>query len=223
MGYKKTLKADLEYDRGIFLLLGFVVALATVFVALEWESNEVLSPEWITASLPIIEEEDIGIQDIPMESESKEAVKRQITEPEAANDDFNIVEKEEEPEKVETEPEKVEKEINTSNIPEEEAIHAEADVMPQFEGGYSALVRFIYNNMEYPVVALKQRIQGRVWCSFIVNKDGSISDVRIEQGVYAFLDDEALRVMQIMPPWTPGTIAGKQVRVKIYLPVVFKI
>ena len=95
--------------------------------------------------------------------------------------------------------------------------------MPQFPGGNVELIRFIYSHIQYPQAALKQRIQGRVWCSFIVDRDGTISDVALEQGIYIFLDEEALRVLKTMPPWIPGKTQGESVRVKVYLPIVFKI
>jgi protein TonB len=97
-----------------------------------------------------------------------------------------------------------------------------AETMPQFPGGQTALIRFIYENIQYPPVALKQRIEGRVWCSFIVEADGSISNIRLEESVYIFLDEEAVRVLKKMPAWSPGRTKGENVRVKIYIPIVFK-
>jgi protein TonB len=120
-----------------------------------------------------------------------------------------------------------EKEEKTVQPPETDAnvndVDTEAEVMPQFPGGNVELIRYIYNHIQYPPAALKQRIHGRVWCSFIVNQDGMVSDVVLEQGIYVFLDEEAVRVLKTMPPWIPGKTQGKNVRVKVYLPVVFKI
>ena len=101
-------------------------------------------------------------------------------------------------------------------------VAASAESMPQFPGGQTELIRFLYKNIQYPAIALKQKIEGRVWCSFIVEKDGSISNVNLEEGVYIFLDDEAVRVLKMMPNWVPGRTNGEYVGVKVYIPVVFK-
>ena len=93
----------------------------------------------------------------------------------------------------------------------------------EFPGGRAALIRYIYQNIQYPSVALKQRIQGRVVSSFIINEDGSISDVTLIQGVYSFLDDEVLRVLRSMPPWKPAMKDGKAVKTKGIVPIVFRL
>jgi len=93
----------------------------------------------------------------------------------------------------------------------------------QFQDGRTALLRYIYQNIHYPPAALKQRINGRVICSFIVNEDGSLSDITLVQGVYTFLDDEVLRVVRSMPEWKPALKDGKPVKIKYVMPVVFKL
>jgi len=90
-------------------------------------------------------------------------------------------------------------------------------------GGRTALLRYIYQNIEYPSAAFKQRIHGRVVCSFIINEDGSISDITLVQGVYAFLDDEVLRVIRSMPVWKPAMKDGKAIKNKCIIPVVFRL
>jgi len=225
MEVKKTTKADLEYDRTTFFLLGFVVALSTLFVAFEWETETPLSPDWAGFPALFIEEETVGVQEqeTPVESKTPEPVEVPVIQP-VASDEFNVVE---EVVADELPPEAEEPEIKDIAPAVLEAlkneIHTEADIMPQFKGGYAELVRFIYNHLEYPSLALKQRIQGRVWCSFIVNQDGSVSDIQLEKGVYFSLDDEALRVLSLMPAWDFAVTAGKPVRVKVYLPIVFKL
>jgi len=93
----------------------------------------------------------------------------------------------------------------------------------QFQDGKTALLRYIYQNIHYPPAALKQRINGRVVCSFIVNEDGSLSDITLVQGVYVFLDDEVLRVIRSMPLWKPAMKDGKPVKIKYIMPVVFRL
>jgi protein TonB len=90
-----------------------------------------------------------------------------------------------------------------------------------FQDGRIALLRYIYQNIQYPPLALKQRIKGRVICSFIVNEDGSISDVTLVQGIYFSLDEEVLRVIRSMPLWNPALQDGKAIKIKYIMPVVF--
>jgi len=93
----------------------------------------------------------------------------------------------------------------------------------QFQDGKTALLRYIYQNIHYPPAALKQRINGRVICSFIINEDGSISDVTLVKGIYIFLDEEVLRVIRSMPEWKPAVKNGKAIKIKYFMPVVFKL
>ncbi len=91
----------------------------------------------------------------------------------------------------------------------------------EFKSLQTAIFRYVYLNIKYPDVAYKQRIQGRVVYSFILNKDGSISDIKLVKGVYIFLDEEVLRVIKSMPAWEPVKKDGKPIKAKLYLPVVF--
>ncbi len=95
--------------------------------------------------------------------------------------------------------------------------------MPSFPGGDAALLTFIANNIRYPVVAEESGIQGRVICSFIVERDGSISDVKVVRSVAPSLDKEAKRVLQSMPKWNPGKQNGQPIRVRYTVPVTFKL
>ena len=92
-----------------------------------------------------------------------------------------------------------------------------------FQDGKAALLRYIYQNIHYPPEALKKRINGRVVCSFIVNEDGSLSDITLVKGVYASLDEEVQRVIRSMPLWKPALKDGKAVKIKYVMPVVFKL
>ena len=94
---------------------------------------------------------------------------------------------------------------------------------PQFPGGDQALMAWITKNLKYPSVAKENGIQGRVMVSFVVNKDGSISDTKITRSVDPSLDKEAIRLVYSMPKWTPGRQKGKNVRVKYSLPVTFRL
>jgi protein TonB len=82
---------------------------------------------------------------------------------------------------------------------------------------------FINKNMKYPAKAKESHIQGKVYVQFIVEKDGSISEVKIRRGANKLLDDEALRVIRMMPDWKPGSMRGKIVRVRYTLPITFSL
>ena len=95
--------------------------------------------------------------------------------------------------------------------------------MPSFPGGQGALMQYLASNIKYPVVAQENGVQGRVIVSFVVERDGSISDVRVARSVDPSLDREAQRVVKSMPRWKPGKQNGSAVRVKYTVPVVFRL
>ena len=95
--------------------------------------------------------------------------------------------------------------------------------MPSFPGGQGALMAFLSSNIKYPVVAQENGVQGRVIVGFVVEKDGSISDVKVMRSVDPSLDREAQRVVRAMPRWKPGKQNGSAVRVKYTVPVVFRL
>ncbi|MBP7856612.1 MAG: TonB family protein [Prevotella sp.] len=95
--------------------------------------------------------------------------------------------------------------------------------MPSFPGGPSALMQYLSNNVKYPVVAQENGVQGRVVVSFVVERDGSITDVKVVRSVDPSLDREASRVVSSMPKWIPGKQNGSPVRVKYNVPVSFKL
>lgn len=97
------------------------------------------------------------------------------------------------------------------------------EVMPSFPGGHFALVNWISTNMKYPVVAEENGVQGRVTLTFIIERDGSIGDVRVVNSVDPSLDKEAIRLIKTMPRWNPGTQNGDPVRVKFTMPLTFRI
>lgn len=99
----------------------------------------------------------------------------------------------------------------------------DVDQQPSFPGGTNALNTFIVSNLKYPVFAQEKGIQGRVVVKFIVEKDGSISNVEVDRSVYPSLDNEAMRVIKNMPKWIPGQINGKAVKVECSYPFVFQL
>ena len=106
---------------------------------------------------------------------------------------------------------------------EETKVFDVVEQMPSFPGGPSALMQYLSSNIKYPVVAEENGVQGRVVCTFVVEKDGSITDVRVIKSVDPSLDKEAMRVVKSMPKWIPGKQNGSAVRVKYTVPVTFRL
>lgn len=106
---------------------------------------------------------------------------------------------------------------------EENKVFDIVEQQPLFPGGPAALVKYLSENTKYPVVAQENGVQGRVTVQFVVEKDGSISDVHVLRGVDPSLDKEAVRVVKSMPRWTPGKQNGITVRVNYRVPVLFRL
>ena len=95
--------------------------------------------------------------------------------------------------------------------------------MPEYPGGMQALFEFLSQNIKYPEDAQKQKVEGRVIATFVVETDGSISNIEVVKPAFPSLDAEAVRVIQAMPNWTPGKQSGKVVRVKYTIPINFSL
>lgn len=116
----------------------------------------------------------------------------------------------------------VKKEVQkVGTVPEDRVVFTVVEVMPKFPGGDDALISFLLSTVKYPAEARKKGIHGRVICGFVVNKDGSISDIKVLRGIDPLLDAEAMRVVGQMPTWQPGTQRGKAVAVKYTIPIAF--
>lgn len=109
------------------------------------------------------------------------------------------------------------------DVVEETKIFTVVEQMPMYPGGYGALMGYLRDNIHYPTVAAENGVQGRVVVGFVVERDGSITDVKILRGVDPSLDREAMRVVKNMPKWTPGKQNGSAVRVKYQVPVSFRL
>ena len=95
--------------------------------------------------------------------------------------------------------------------------------MPEFPGGEQAMMDFVAKNVQYPKEAMEKGISGRVFVSFIVEKDGSVSNVKVMRGIGGGCDEEAVRVISGLPKWKPGKQEGKPVRVSYQMPINFKL
>lgn len=102
-------------------------------------------------------------------------------------------------------------------------VYDTVDQMPEFAGGMPALIDYLSTNIKYPEDALKQNLSGRVLVMFVVETDGSVSNVKVAKNVFPSLDAEAVRVVKAMPKWIPGRLKGKNVRVNYTVPIVFSV
>jgi protein TonB len=104
-----------------------------------------------------------------------------------------------------------------------QSVYDEVEVMPEFPGGMQAMIEYLYTNIKYPKDAIKQEVGGRVMVMFVVETDGSLSNVRVARKVFPSLDAEAVRVVKSMPKWKPGKEKGRLVRVNFTMPIVFSV
>lgn len=104
---------------------------------------------------------------------------------------------------------------------QQDSVYTEPEVMPEYPGGQKVLIDYMINNIKYPEVEKKAGIQGKVLVEFVIEKDGSITNVKVKEGVHEGLDAEALRVINGMPKWKPGTAKGEPVRTEMILPIMF--
>lgn len=227
MEVKKSPKADLEGKKQISLLMGYVIALAVLFVAFEWGTRDIeVSKD--TGVADVIAEEEIEItrpEEIPPPALPPPVV---VT-PEILNvvEDDIVVETEILSSEDAADAAQVETYTPPAVVEEEEEdpnqVFVIVEKTAEFPGGSAAMYAFINKTMRYPQIAMENGIKGRVTCEFIVNKDGKIVDAKVIKGVDPSLDKEALRVISMMPPWSPGEQRGKPVRSKFTLPITFKL
>ena len=230
MRQKKTDRANLENGKGLYFLMGLVVALAAVFVAFEWGNKDVVVAE-DDRNFVIEEVEDIQItpqeeEPLPPEPEVETPVvveNLQIVEDDVKVADVTIASVDDAANKLQqtfTPP------APTQRGREEVAddhIFEYLEEMPEFPGGQAAMMKWLSKNINYPPIAAENNIQGRVMVSFVVEPNGSISNVKIVRGVDPNLDKEAMRVVGKMPKWKPGMQTGKPVRARFTLPVQFRL
>ncbi|MBM6959579.1 energy transducer TonB [Bacteroides caecigallinarum] len=227
MEVKKSPKADLEGKKSTWMLIGYVLILAAVFVAFEWTERDkqvttdtgVVEPIFEEEMIPITEEAEQKQAPPPPEAPKVEEV-IQIAENDADVEETTIKSSEDDNTAVEI---KYIEPVVEEEEPVEEEIFMVVEQMPEFPGGMAELMKFLSKNIKYPTIAQENGIQGRVIVQFVVNQDGSIVDPVVMRSVDPYLDKEALRVISSMPKWKPGMQRGKAVRVKYTVPVTFRL
>lgn len=223
METKKTPKANLENKRSLFLQIGLVIALAIVLLAFEWKTYEKIEYDLGEAKIPTIEQEIIPIT--RQKEKPPPPKKPQTTKLEVVEDDKEIEEEVEINVEVDQETEIEEYVPPPMEFEEKEVVEKEiftvVEQMPEFPGGTAKMMKYLNENIDYPQMAREVGVQGTVFVTFVVEPDGSITNVRILRGIGSGCDEEAVRVVKSMPKWTPGKQRNKPVRVQFNLPVRF--
>ncbi len=223
MKNKKTPRANLENKRFIFFQIGIILTLLVTLSAFEWKSYDQR-----TFVIPMDYSVDVIQDDIP-NTEIKNIPQPQAPKSYAI---INVIEDDTKLEIDNSWLDKAFKETGNANpdewnyeMPKENIVENQIFIAveddPIFPGGEKGLFKFLGDNIEYPRIAAEIGVSGVVHLTFVVEKDGSITDIKIVRGIGGGCDEEAVRVVKMMPRWTPGKQRGKPVRVQFQLPVRF--
>lgn len=230
MEIKKSKKADLEKGRTGRFLLGLVVALACLFVGLEYsiepddplddpELLEMFSMDEELSSLMRTKDEMALAPKVEPQPSQKLVVAEEDQSSELMKDD----------EQVETDMTndmnaQDDEQMDPPQPQDEEVISFRiVEDLPQFPGGAVEMMKWLQRNLKYPRAMQEQKVQGKVVAEFIVNKDGSITDVKVVKSLNGPCDREVLRVLRMMPRWTAGVMNDQPCRTKVCIPVVFRL
>lgn len=227
MELKKTPKADLENKRNIFIQMGLVIALGIVFVAFNIHDSVRSAAGFGDMEAATIEDEVIPV------TRAEEIKPPPPPPPPKVVDVLTIVDDNVEIDiELEIDDSEADKATIIDALPqiqqkeevvEDTEIFVVVEDMPEFPGGETALRSFINKNVNYPVIAAENGIQGKVYVRFVVDKDGSVTNAEIARGIDPSLDQEALRVVRTLPKWKPGKQRGKPVRVSYTVPINFQL
>ena len=225
MEEKKSPKANLEDKKLMFIQIGLIISLAVAWAVFEMKSYDKREiDESLLRSTELLDEEMVEItkQDEPKPEPvemPKTTTQLEIVEDDVEVDDIEI--------NAEMDQNEVVEEYVAPEIEEEEVVEQEifqiVEEMPAFPGGEAKLMEYVGKNVKYPQIARESGIKGRVFVSFVVEPDGSVSNVKVLRGIGGGCDEEAMRVVKAMPKWKPGKQRGKAVRVSYMLPVNFQL
>lgn len=227
MEIKKTPKANLEGKKGIFFEIGLVVALGILLCAFNWKANTKVEEGFVTVAEEPVEEEIIPITQQMMKPPPPPPPAPKLTDLIEIVDQELDIDEELEIEDVEANVEnRTDYSYDYDGTGYDEGDYGEEDIfqvvedMPTFPGDIN---KWLGKNVKYPVIAQENNIQGRVTVQFVIERDGSITDVKVLRGVDPSLDKEAVRVVKSMPKWKPGKQRGKPVRVSYTVPINFRL
>ena len=225
MEEKKSPKANLENKKLMFMQIGMIISLLVAWLAFEHKSYDKreIDPSLLNREIAVDEE----MVEITKQEEPKPQpveVPQQTTQLEIVDDDVETqdIEINAEVEQNEVIDEYVPVEVEEEEVQEQEIFQI-VEEMPSFPGGEAELLKYVATHIKYPQIARETGIQGRVFVGFVVEPDGSVSNVKILRGIGGGCDEEAVRVIKSLPKWKPGKQRGKAVRVSYQIPVLFKL
>jgi protein TonB len=228
MELKKSERADLEKKRGVFFQLGLIFTMAILLVAFEWKSFDAQDDELYSNRQAISEVEEltqITLQNIPPPPPPPPApslVLNIVENTAEIGNDISIDAEADESTQVEEYKTPVAMQEEEKEVDEQD-IFLIVESSPAFPGGELARMRFLQDNIKYPPIAKESGIQGTVHLTFVIERDGSVTDVKLLRGIGGGCDEEAIRVVKNMPKWEPGKQRGKPVRVQFNLPIKFNL
>lgn len=225
MEEKKSPKANLENKKVMFTQIGLIIALLIAWLAFEHKSYDKRELDESLLNREVVLDEEM-VEITKQEEQKPQPVEQpqQTTQLEIVDDnveteDINI--------NAEVEQNEVIEEYVAPEVVEDEVVEQEifqiVEEMPAFPGGEAKLMEYVGKNIKYPQIARETGIQGRVFIGFVVEPDGSVSNVKLLRGIGGGCDEEAMRVVKSMPKWKPGKQRGKAVRVSYQIPVFFKL
>jgi protein TonB len=225
MEEKKSPKANLENKKLMFMQIGMIISLLIAWLAFEHKSYDKRQIDESLLNREVVLDEEM-VEITKQEEQKPQPVEQpqQTTQLEIVDDnveteDINI--------NAEVEQNEIIEEYVAPEVVEEEVVEQEifqiVEEMPQFPGGEAKLMEYVAKNIKYPQIARETGIQGRVFVGFVVEPDGSISNVKLLRGIGGGCDEEAMRVIKSLPKWKPGKQRGKAVRVSYQIPVLFKL
>lgn len=225
MEEKKSPKANLENKRLMFVQIGLIISLLLAWGTFEIKSYDKRDLSALMVREVTIDEEMTEITTQEQKPQPPVEVPQQSTQIKIVDDDVEV-EQELEINADVTQNEVIEEYVAPEVI-EEEIVEQEVftivETMPSFPGGQEKLMQYLASNIKYPQIARESNVQGRVYLSFVIEPDGSVSNVKVLRGIGAGCDEEAMRVVKSMPKWSPGKQRGKAVRVSYTVPVNFKL
>ena len=225
MEEKKSPKAELECKKLMFIQIGMIISLFIAWLAFEHKSYDKreIDPSLLNREV-VLDEEMVEITKQEEQKPQPVEMPKQTTQLEIVQDDVEVddIEINAEVEQNEVIEEYVAPEVVDEEVVEQE-IFKIVEEMPSFPGGEAKLMEYVGKNIKYPQIARETGIQGRVFVNFVVEPDGSVSNVTVLRGIGGGCDEEAMRVVKNMPKWKPGKQRGKAVRVQYMLPVNFRL
>ena len=209
----------------MFMQIGMIISLLIAWLAFEHKSYDKreIDPSLLRQT-EVVEEEMVEITKQEEPKPQPVEVPKQTTQLEIVEDDVEVedIEINAEVDQTEVLEEYVPVEVVEDDVQEQEIFQI-VEEMPSYPGGDQKLMEFVAKNIKYPQIARETGIQGRVFVGFVVEPDGSVSNVKVLRGIGGGCDEEAMRVVKSMPKWKPGKQRGKAVRVSYMLPVNFKL